>query len=406
LIFAAVAYFLLKFDGGYRSRARPYLLGAVGTLFGAWSVWIIVMMTPYYLGRIWVSPDAVFGPAISAGDIAATMLCVLVSVDVWRHVGRESRQRLRWLFFAVALALAGFTLVVLADLLGITQTSQTAVLAFQVAADIAYGAAVLALIYAVLRHRVMDIGLAVSRTLVFAIFSGLLLFLFGTVEWLLDHFLHFEQRERSFLLDGVIAVGVYAAFHRARDGIQSVVERVFFREWHAREAALQHFLETTPHFSDADALADALLAAVDAYTGSPGSGIYRRNDAGSFILDKSKLDHLPQELGSDASLIIELKASRTPYYFARVGDAATTLAVPMVRRSELVGFLVVAQKADCTLYRPAEIDNLVRAIHQVSSDLYALRVERLERRQRELEQQNEALRQQFRSLAVSEPRNS
>jgi hypothetical protein len=59
-------------------------------------------------------------------------------------------------------------------------------------------------------------------------------------------------------------------FHRVRNGIEKLVERVFFRASHARHTALQHFLETAPNFSEPDALAGALLKAVDAYAGSRG----------------------------------------------------------------------------------------------------------------------------------------
>jgi HPt (histidine-containing phosphotransfer) domain-containing protein len=75
------------------------------------------------------------------------------------------------------------------------------------------------------------------------------------------------------------------------------------------------------------------------------------------------------------------------------------LALPVVRRSELVGFLAVGEKTDRTLYRPDEIEDLVRTVHQVSSDLYALQLERFQQRSQELEQQNEALRDELRSFA-------
>ena len=86
----------------------------------------------------------------------------------------------------------------------------------------------------------------------------------------------------------------------------------------------------------------------------------------------------------------------------------------MLRRSELVGFLTVGKKTNREIYRRDEIDNLARTVHQAGFDLYALRLEQLEQRRRELEQQNEGLREAFRSLlqpgavnpAPAEPRNT
>ena len=78
--------------------------------------------------------------------------------------------------------------------------------------------------------------------------------------------------------------------------------------------------------------------------------------------------------------------------------ASPALILPMVRRSELAGFLAVAEKTDRTVFRPDEIESLLRAVHLVSSDLYALQLERFQQRSQELEQQNEVLREELRSF--------
>ena len=65
----------------------------------------------------------------------------------------------------------------------------------------------------------------------------------------------------------------------------------------------------------------------------------------------------------------------------------------MIRRSQLVGFLAVGKKVEPVAYRPDEIDNIARVTRQIGLDLYALRLEELEQRGRELQQQNEGLLQ-------------
>jgi hypothetical protein len=402
-VFAAVAYCLVAFEGGYRSRARPYIVRALILFCAAWGLWSAVILAPYLLGWVWIALDAALLPVRSAADIAVMALCVWALVDTWRHTtSAVRRQRLRWLLFAIVVAIAGFALTPAQNLGAFGDPSEPNLFA-GICQDLVFGASVLILSYAIVRHRVLDVGLVISRTLVFSAFTGLLLLVFGALEWLLSHFLDFEQRQRSFWLDGVLAVGVYVAFHRVRHWLERVVERVFFHQWHVKEVALNHFLDTAPHYSDPEALAEAFLRAVDAYAGSRGSGIYRQDERALFILEKSTLAELPRELGADAPVIVELKTDHMPYRFGRLALASATLAVPVIRRSELVGFLAVGEKGDRTLYRQDEIDNLVRAVHQVSSDLSALRVERLERSRQELEQQNEALRRELRLLARSAP---
>jgi len=397
---AALAYSVLMFEAGYRSRARPYLVRALIGFCAIWGIVTLIWVAPYCLGWIWLPADTVLMPILSIRLIAALLLCFLAFVDAWRHIQGEPRQRLRWLIVALAIALAGPSLGILYffGVFGYTTSAQTLE---NLAEAILVALGVITLTYAVLRHRVIDVGFVISRTLVFAVFTGLLLVLFGLVEWLVDHFVHVGQRESSVLMDGAIAVSIYLIFHRVRHGIERLVERVFFRASHARQTALQHFLETAPNFSEPDALAGALLKAVDAYAGSRGSGIYRRDKTGRFVLEKSTLDQLPRVLAADAEVIIELKTSRKPYRFGRFGFESAALALPVIRRSELVGFLAVGEKTDRTLYRPDEIENLVRTVHQVSSDLYALQLEHFQQRSQELEQQVDALRDQLRSFGPS-----
>ena len=392
-----LAYFSLVFEDGYHSRARPWILRGVVGLGAAAGVWT-VLIAPYYFGRVWFAPAFLITVARPTVQLAGIVLCIVAFTDTWRHAETERRERLRWLFVGFAMTLANFCIIVV-YFYGAFGFTSTSVLAVGVVSDALVAVALLTLTYAILRHRVIDVGFVLNRAVVFAVFTGLLLVSFGIVEWLVDHFVRFENRESSVLLDGIIAVALFLAFHRVRHWIETLVERVFFRSWHLREAALDRFLETAPHFSQPDALAQALLSAVDAYAGSRGSGIYLRDESGRFILQRSTLDPMPRELGADAEVIVEMKTFRMPVHLSgRLTLASAALALPMVRRSELVGLLAVGIKIAREVYRPDEIDNLARATRQVGFDLYALRLEQLERRRLELEQQNEGLRQSLRSL--------
>jgi hypothetical protein len=397
---AALAYSVLTFEDGYRSRTRPYLVRVLIGFCAAWTIGILIWVAPWCLGWIWLSPDTVLQPILSMGEIAALLLCFLAFADAWRHIQGEPRQRLRWFIAAVAIVLAGTSLNLL-FFLGVFGDTTNAETLAGLAAAILVAVGLITLTYAVLRHRVIDVGFVISRTLVFAVFTGLLLVLFAAVEWLVDHLVHVRQRESSVLMDGAIAVAIYLIFHRVRNGIERLVERVFFRASHARQTALQHFLDTAPNFSEPNTLAEAFVEVVDAYAGSQGSGIYRRDESGHFVLEKSTLNSMPREVAADAEVIIGLRQSPKPYYFGRLGLASPALILPVVRRSELVGFLAVAEKIDRTVFRPDEIESLLRAVHQVNSDFYALQLERFQQRSQELEQQNTALREELRSFGPS-----
>src|SRR5262249_53738817 len=75
----------------------------------------------------------------------------------------------------------------------------------------------LVLAYAILRHRVLDLGFAINRTLVYGAVSAMLLAVFGLVEWAVEHFLPATVRETSVVIDALVALAVFLAFHRVRD---------------------------------------------------------------------------------------------------------------------------------------------------------------------------------------------
>jgi len=58
---------------------------------------------------------------------------------------------------------------------------------------------------------------------------------------------------------------------------------------------------------------------------------------------------------------------------------AFVIALPMIHRGILSGFVVLAPRPDGNLYRPDEIELLEFAVTQVGLDLHALQVDELRR---------------------------
>lgn len=150
-VLAALAYSALTFEGGYRSRARPYLLRTLIGVCAVFGTWFIVIAAPYLLGWAWISPTSlVIGVAT---EIVLLALCVVAFANGWRHSEGERRQRLRWVLLAFAVFIVGFCLDIVPDF-GAFRNSSGAALAADVAADIAFAVATIILTYAVVRHRV------------------------------------------------------------------------------------------------------------------------------------------------------------------------------------------------------------------------------------------------------------
>jgi hypothetical protein len=396
LFFPFMAYAALNFDGGYVSAGRRFNLVLIGGFCAAWAV-CVGLITPYYLGRVLLPPVLMNG-LVTLFRLAAVILCLLAFVDTWRHVNAGSRARLRWMFTSASGVLLTFCLSVAHGLgaFGFTQAVQIRV---DTAAAVLLSSAVVLLAYAVLRHRVIDLGFAVSRALVFAIVSGLLLTSFGVTEWLIEHLMHFEAREKSALLDAAIALGIFLIFHRVWHWVRHAVERVFFHAWHLKEEVLKQSLAQASHFVAADDLIGAFLQSVDTFTSSTGSALYLRDDAARFTLANSTLSRLPEHLQTASDLVLHMTRVHGPI---DLNDPVLTcgaeMAFPLQHRADLVGLLLVGPKPGREDYRPDEIDSLAHAAELVRVELHALAMEQLKRRTRDLEHENATLHAQLEAL--------
>jgi hypothetical protein len=114
--------------------------------------------------------------------------------------------------------------------------------------------------YAVLRYRVFNFGFAINRAVIYSVTSILLLVSFGIIEWLSEHVLHFESREKNMLLDGGIALAVFLGFHRVRQVVERFIERALFYPWHHNEQALRQFVRRAAHIISPETLLTAFGA--------------------------------------------------------------------------------------------------------------------------------------------------
>jgi hypothetical protein len=333
----------------------------------------------YFFGNAVPAAHLLVGDGRVAIQALAFVLCVVAYVSAWRRVEAEQRERLRWLFVGLACGVVslGMTVGLLALNLSVGHTSFVVV---TLLSDVIAAVAFVILAYAILGQRVIDVGFAINRAIVYAVLTGIMLLGFGVVEWLVDHVLEFEERKKSVLLDGALALGVFLVFHRIQHWVSHTVEHVFFRSWHVRAEALDRFLEMSEHFTDPDVLGKAALEALDTYTESVGSSLYGRDAQGRFVLMRSTLPDAAATWGPNDLAVLRLNASLGKPVVIDVLDVASehhaeTWFFPLARRGKLVGFVMLREKRNRDVYRPDQIERVARAVRQVGFDLYALRLE-------------------------------
>ncbi|MYN09871.1 hypothetical protein [Pseudoduganella aquatica] len=322
-------------------------------------------------------------------------LWMLSMVDGWRQSRGEMRQRHYWLLLSFLLGTIPPILVWVPALDGGYQGMRWTVMAMFAGQLLMY----IGLAYSVLKHRVFHFEFAISRMLIFSVVSVLLLCVFGVVERISSSLLHggghADAPTVTLVLDGLIALAVYLAFHHMHGRVERWVERVFFHQWHDNEHKLQHYVKQAAHITTVDALLDSCRQAMDRFTSQAGCAIYLRQADGRYEpATAGTLAGAPDSMAADDSIAVALRAEMAP----QLGGGGQ-LALPMSHRGTLYGFVLLGPKPNGESYRPDECTALDFAVRQIGLDLHALRVELLEREVQKLTEHTEQQGKELRLMA-------
>ena len=144
----------------------------------------------------------------------------------WRRASGERRQQLKWLMAGVAAAVAGF---VISNLVPVLDPAATEV-GVGVVLPVCLGVAIL-------RYRLYDIDRIISRTLAYAIVTGLLIGLYAGLVLLATRVLTFH----STVAVAISTLAAAALFNPLRRRVQQIVDRRFNRVRYDAEQTVAAF---------------------------------------------------------------------------------------------------------------------------------------------------------------------
>jgi hypothetical protein len=312
----------------------------------------------YFVDRSLIVPSGLSPFALAIGILTVG----------WRRGTAESRHRVVLLLLALSLILLSNSLFIVFD-----TSSKANPRALTAVSSVCRMSGSLLFVYAILRHRVIDVGFTLNRTLVYGGVSAILLAAFALLEWGLHQVLALEGWEGGALLSAGLAVAVFLAFHPVRRFVEHYVSTIFFRPWRNKEQALRKFVHEAGFFKDAARLGAAFSDALERFSGVP-CCVYRVADDGSYICATGKM---PTAHADDA-VAVALRARGEP---CDIEGATTAIdgahAFPMMHGHDLEGFAVLGRKLEGERYRPDEIELIEWASRQLGLDLFALSVDQL-----------------------------
>lgn len=370
LTLGALVFFALNYPDD-----KPIGLRATLKRYYPWLFGLQVATTLFFYVRLY---DGFFEPV--AAWFFQAYLVVLPAlffwgiVLAWRQSHGDSRVRLQWILATLGTIMSLNLIGTLNDLAGSPIPAPDMALVLNVAGL----AAEAGFVYAILRRRIFDFGLAVNRTLVFGIVGAILLGVFQIAHGIVSEFLHFDDKNKTILLSAVLAVAVYLSFNQLKKIVEKVVDRIFFNSWAISEEDLKHFVAEAKHASDAEALSKLLVASVDRFTEGAGCAVFRRDEGDNYLRKEATLAGIPEEVSANDEAVLAMRAHDKA---VPMRDSSSTLcaalALPMAHRGDLFGFVLLGPRNDGEPYRTDQIGVLEFAAHEVGLDFYALKLEQL-----------------------------
>jgi len=156
--------------------------------------------------------------------------------------------------------------------------------------------------------------------------------------------------------------------------------------WHHKESALREYVRSAAHVTKVDALISSCLAAINRFNDGAGCALYRRSSDGNYQCLRRSSGEAPIDIDGNDTLVLALRVERG---VVRCADSSSTLtfelAVPILYRGEIDGFMLINRKPNLEAYRPDELHVLEFAIQQIGLDLTALEREQYKQQASELE---------------------
>lgn len=357
----------LRFLSAYPPRDTRLL--EVWARLAPWALALSVVVALVTAAQIWYGGDALFRLLNLGYPVVADLLICAALIEILVSAPPAYRAPVQWLgssWLAAFVCTGAIAISRLTNALPIAQSHYSDTLRAIVTVLLAFGVA-----YPVLRHRLVDLNLFVSRATVFGIVSIIIVAIFVGAEWLVGRI--FERsigiaEPGGFIPEAatmvvVLVLGISTrSIHRF---VEERVSRIFFRRRIAGLDDLRRLAREADAATEATPLMTYGCDAIRRAFASSASAWYLY-DGDRYVLTISDEAASPRDYPFNAAEALRLRRWHEPFEIDEAGDANEhVLYVPMTLRGELLGFLRCGAKPDRTPYLEDEIAAIALLAHHV-----------------------------------------
>ncbi len=354
---AALLPFLARFPQP-TERARPLIRAADVAFVAAVAATAIVTVAALpNLAAARLGQDVVL--AIVAVAVAICAVATLV-----RSTG-EARERIAWVLVGMVVTAAAYAFNVARLAAGESLVENATIGIFMAA----FPAAVT---YAILRHRVLDLGFVLNRGLVYATLTGMLLVAVTLVGWAVDHTI--AETRLAVAAEVLVSVGFGLGLTWLHRRVEALIDAVLFRRRRLAAERIEVRIDALDFATDAGVIDAALVSdaarilelASAAVFRIADEGDYRRTDAvgwndGTTNLGRNDLLVRALLAGEGTRVLDDLDIGGEGFPH---GDVRPDLAIPIVLRHRLIAVALYGRHRNGTTLDAIErgmLERLARA---------------------------------------------
>ncbi len=362
----------LSFRTGQPSRRRTALTLAAIASVGIGFLADVAAATG--IATLWFDPLPFIyrvSPLRLSIDVVTYALVAFAALAAVRATPADERPRAAWLLLPLPIA---FFAHAFTQTIAVFITSWFVNVAIISASNGIYLLSAGLVTYALLKRRVLDFEFVLSRTVVVATVSLIVVASFILLEFLLNTVLMGVSHATGLVANAALALVLGLSLNPIHRRVDGIVERVFFHKRLEDERALVEFGREAAFVTNEAALLDHAIENLREHTDARSAAIFL-DGTGNFAPARSFGDGIQAEIDENDAAVLALKARHVPIDPHRYASALRgALALPMLARGRLLGLVVLGERAGGEAYAPDEIAALSSMSQGVGSALDVLAI--------------------------------
>ena len=324
-------------------------------------LWIAIVLAFDAYVYEWVSYEQGTVPSWSVAldtwlPLATFVLATLILVQKYKHATPQMRQRLGFLTIGLIVSFVAYAVYFIPSV------------PRSVAEIVGFGVVIMpiSVMYAVLKHRVIDINFVLNRALVYGILSVFVISFVSLLDWFAGHVIAGERLATGIELVLTIAVGFL--LDRINRAVSNGVDLIFFRERRAAEDYIRRAARALPYATDESAINDSLVQIPDDALKLSAAALYRRaQDGDRFegIATSTNTTVAPPGFDRNHLLVRMLQSGEQRVWLEELRGHLDreqaknyVLAVPVTVRHDLVSFTLYGPHRNGSQLDPDEVELL------------------------------------------------